>query len=140
MPNKESWEGVSRAPALGYRIFIWLLRIAGLKAAYKLLHVVTLYYRLFVPAATKPLRYLYRQRLGFNASEAKKLVKKNLYIFGQTLIDKVVVLAGNKNAFTFEEEGIDNISNMHANGKGGILVSAHLGNWEVAGHLLEHIG
>src|ERR1044072_5636803 len=87
-----SWQGHSRGSSLGYRIFIGLLRKGGLKAAYNLLHIVGLYYRLFVPTATRPLRYLYKQRMGFSEKEATRLIKRNILFFGQTLIDKVAVL------------------------------------------------
>ena len=139
MPDEASWQGRSRGSASGYRIFVWLLSKGGLKAAYALLHFVTLYYRWFVPSATKPLKYLYGKRLGYNSRQTAALVKKNLLIFGQTLIDKIAVLAGIKTNLTFTHEGVENIEQMVKEGKGGILLSAHLGNWEVAGHLLKRV-
>ncbi|HRO42148.1 MAG TPA: lipid A biosynthesis acyltransferase [Flavipsychrobacter sp.] len=139
MPDNPAWEGRSRGTQLGYRIFVWLLKSRGLKPAYTLLHFVSLYYRWFVPAATQPLRYLYGKRLGFDKTITTKLIKKNIIIFGQTLIDKIAILANVDTKLTFTHEGIENIEQLVANGKGGILLSAHLGNWEVAGHLLKRV-
>ncbi|MBS1774071.1 MAG: lipid A biosynthesis acyltransferase [Bacteroidetes bacterium] len=138
--NSHTWQGRSKGTPLGYKIFVWLLNTGGLKSAYALLRFVTLYYLLFVRSATKPLRYLYEQRLGFDKSKSRKLVRKNLIIFGQTIIDKIAVLSGVKHKLTFAHEGVENIDKLVADGKGGVLVSAHLGNWEVAGHLLKRVG
>ena len=139
MPDNPTWEGRSKGTKLGYRIFVWLLKTGGLKPAYALLHFVTLYYRFFVPSATKPLKYLYQERLGYSASKANKLIKQNLLFFGQTLIDKIAVLSGVKHKLSFLNDGVENIEKIVADGKGGLLVSAHLGNWEVAGHLLKRV-
>jgi predicted LPLAT superfamily acyltransferase len=135
-----AWEGRSRGNPLGYRIFVWLLRKGGLRMAYGLLPFVTSYYRFFVPAATRPLQYLYTKRMGFTGAEASRLIRKNLQVFGQTLIDKIAVLSGAGTELTFQHEDVHFIEEMATNGKGGILISAHLGNWEVAGHLLKRIG
>lgn len=139
MPDTEVWQGKSRGTPLGYRIFIRLLKTGGLKAAYGLLRFVAVYYRFFVPAATKPLRYLYEQRMGFDGKKASQLISRNVRLFGQTLIDKIVVLANLPNNLTFYHEGGDYLDQMVAEGNGGLLVSAHLGNWEVAGHLLQRL-
>lgn len=139
MSDNTAWEGRSRGTTTGYQIFVWLLRKGGLKAAYSLLHFVTAYYRWFVPAATQPLRYLYEERMGFSKSESRKLIKKNIFIFGQTLIDKIAVLAQLPHKLRFHHEGVENIEKMVAEGKGGILLSAHLGNWEAAGHMLKRV-
>ncbi len=139
MPDNAKWEGRSRGTPLGYRIFVGLLKFGGLKAAYALLPFVTYYYRLFMKQATRPLYYLYTQRLGYSAAEAAGLIKKNLIIFGQTLIDKIAVLSGVGGQLTFTHEGVENIEQLVKDGKGGVLISAHLGNWEVAGHMLERV-
>ena len=139
MPDQPAWEGRSRGSRLGYRIFVWLLRTGGLKPAYGLLHAVTLYYRWFVPAATRPLRYLYERRMGKSRTESTRLIKKNIIVFGQTLIDKIAVLSGTDTGLSFTHEGVEHIEQLVAAGRGGILLSAHLGNWEVAGHLLKRV-
>src|SRR4051812_34670316 len=113
---ESQWEGRTRGTPLGYRIFIWLLRTAGLGAAYSLLPLVTLWYRLFVPAATKPLQALYRDRLGYDKRTASKLIRKNLTIFGQTLIDKIAVLTGVGKKLTFEHEGAEYLDELTAGG------------------------
>lgn len=133
-----SWNGRSRGSALGYRIFVWLLRTGGLKPAYALLHLVTPYYRLFARDAVRPLRQLYEDRLGYSSKEASGLIKSNLITFGQVLIDKIAVLSGMENAFDHVNIGDTSVlSEMLQLGNGGLIVSAHLGNWEVAGHLLK---
>jgi len=139
MPDKHAWEGRSRGSAAGYQVFVLLLRYVGLLPTYGLLHFVTLYYRFFAPDAVKPLRYFYNVRLGYSAAKTRQMIKKNLLLFGQSLIDKIVILSGVKNKLTFTHEGIEYIEQIAAGGKGGILVSAHLGSWELAGHLLKRI-
>src|ERR1043165_5897451 len=135
-----SWQGRSRGGSVGYWIFIALLRKGGLKSAYNLLHIVGLYYRLFVPAATKPLRYLYEQRMGYSSKETARLIKRNIFFFGQTLIDKVAVLTGSASRLTFTHTGIEYLEALADSGKGGLVISAHLGNWEIAGHMLKRVG
>ena len=138
--SQPAWQGRSRGTGLGYRIFIALLKKGGLGAAYRLLHIVGLYYRLAVPAVTRPLRYLYQQRMGFSKKEASRLIRRNIYFFGQTLIDKIAVLTGAGNKLTFDHPGVEYLEELVARGEGGIVVSAHLGNWEVAGHMLKRVG
>jgi predicted LPLAT superfamily acyltransferase len=139
MPEQPRWQGRSRGTTWGYRVFVWLLKNGGLSAAYALLPFVTLYYRLFVPSATRPLMYMYTERLQFDRKKASKLIRKNLLVFGQTIIDKIAVLSGAGNKLSFTHEGVEHIEQLVKDGKGGVLLSAHLGNWEVAGHLLKRV-
>lgn len=139
MPDKPVWEGRSRGSRFGYISFVWLLKKAGLNAAYSLLFFVALYYRYFVRHATEPLKDIYQNKLGFSRKETRKLISRNITVFGQTLIDKIAVLSGVPVNFSFEHDGINHIRQLVSEGKGGILLSGHLGNWEIAGHLLKMV-
>jgi predicted LPLAT superfamily acyltransferase len=66
-------------------------------------------------------------------------IYRNYYLFGQTLIDKVVIFSGIPHRFTFEFEGEEHLRRMVSAGQGGLLISAHIGNWEIAGHLLQRL-
>lgn len=138
--SSASWEGRSRGNKLGYSIFIGLIKNFGLRPAYGLLRFVALYYRFFVPAATRPLRYLYEQRMGFSRKQANKLIRQNILYFGQGIIDKVAMVSKIKTDLEFTHGRLANFEEMIAAGEGGIVVSAHLGNWEVAGHMLGPVG
>lgn len=133
-----AWDGRSRGNKLGYGIFIVLLKIGGVTPAYFLLRFVSWYYILFVPSATRPLRQLY-SRLGFDAAKTNRYIRKNIYVFGQSIIDKIVVMSGLKHKFTVDRTGGHYLNELADGGKGGILVSAHLGNYELAGHLLQRL-
>lgn len=134
-----TWDGQSKGNRLGYAIFVWLIRIGGIAPAYALLHFVAQYYVWFVPKATNPLFDLYRNKLGYSAKESKKLIRKNILTFGKTIIDKIVVMSGIKHQFKVERTGGDYLNQLAEAGKGGLLVSAHLGNYELAGHLLQRL-
>jgi predicted LPLAT superfamily acyltransferase len=133
------WEGKSKASVLGYKIFVFILNHLGLKLAYIVLRFVALYYFLFARKSNKSIRYFYHDILKYKRSTTLLKIYKNYYVFGQTLLDKVAVMAGVKTKFTVDHEGGDILDKIAATGKGGILISAHIGNWEIAGQLLNRL-
>lgn len=134
-----SWQGKSKGNKLGYRIFIGVLRYGGVRPAYFLLAFVSCYYCLFSWSSSKSIFQYFHDKLGYSRFRALISVYRNYYVFGQTLIDKIVVMAGLPNRFSFHFDGEENLHHVVSGGKGGILLSAHLGNWEVAGHLFTRL-
>ena len=133
-----SWKGKTRGSLTGYRFFVFMLRYPGINFAYFFLRFVVLYFVLFVPKARKPIFSYFRNILHFNYFKSVVFLFRNFYALGKVLLDKVALLAGFSNRFTFDFEGESHIREMAA-GSGGLLIGAHVGNWEIAGQLLERI-
>jgi predicted LPLAT superfamily acyltransferase len=133
------WHGKSKGTPLGYRIFVWVLKTFGVLPAYFLLRFVVLYYFFFSFKASRHIYLLYRQKLHFNWFTSISKLYKNYYLLGQSIIDKVVVMSGIKNNFSFNFDGEENLRKIKDLQKGGILLSAHIGNWDVAGHLFTRL-
>lgn len=133
-----SWKGQSRGTVLGYRIFFFTLRVFGIRGAYLLLRLVAFYYFLFAWKVVRIQYRYFRTVHGFGWWKSYWSVYSNLVQFGQTLIDKTVVMSG-KTDIPFEiiREGEHKIGEALQEGKGVLLISAHLGNWEAAGQLLN---
>lgn len=133
------WEGKSKGNKLGYRIFVFVCRTFGVLPAYFLLRFVAFYYFLFSWKSSRFIFQYFRQRQGYSPFKAFFSIYKNYYVFGQTLLDKVIVMARIENRFTYNFDGEENLRSIVTQGKGGILLSAHVGNWEAAGHLLKRL-
>ncbi|WDZ98748.1 LpxL/LpxP family acyltransferase [Mucilaginibacter sp. SJ] len=134
-----AWQGKSKGSTLGYRIFVSVLKKAGVKPAYFMLRLVALYYFLFSWQSSKSTYYYFHKRLGFSKVSSILKLYRNYYLFGQSIIDKIVIMSGIPNKFTFNFDGIDNLRQIAAMNKGGLLLSSHIGSWEIAGELLDHI-
>jgi len=133
-----SWQGKTRGGTFGYWFFIQILRFPGIRFAYFFLYFVSAYFVLFVANARKPLIWYFRNIHQQTKAKALLSTFRNFYVFGQVIIDKVAMMAGFSKKFTFNFDGEEQIQQM-ADNKGGLLVGAHVGNWEIAGHLLERI-
>ena len=133
------WQGKSRGNALGYRIFVAVCKTAGLTPAYFLLRFVALYYFLFSFKSSAPIYRYFVKRHSRSKIAALGSLYKNYYRFGQTLLDKIVVMAGIENRFTYHFDGEQNLMEIVQQRKGGILLSGHVGNWEVAGYFLQRL-
>jgi predicted LPLAT superfamily acyltransferase len=134
-----AWQGKSKGTPLGYRIFVWVLKIFGVLPAYFLLRFVALYYFFFSYKASRQIYLLYHRKLGYSRFSSFAKLYKNYYLLGQSIIDKVVVMSGIKNNFSFDFDGEENLRKITTLKKGGILLSAHIGNWDVAGHLFTRL-
>lgn len=134
-----SWKGKSRGTPFGYRIFVWVIRTFGVGSAYFLLRFVTVYFFLTSFKASRALYHLYHRKLGYSRTRAVFKIYRNYFLLGQTLIDKVVVMSGIHNPFSFNFDGEENLREINSMNKGGILLSAHIGNWDIAGHLFKRL-
>lgn len=134
-----AWQGKSKGNPLGYRIFVSVLKIGGVMPAYFMLRFVALYYFLFSWQSSKSTYYYFHKRLGFSKAGSILKLYRNYYLFGQSIIDKIVIMSGIPNKFTFNFDGIDNLRQIAAMNQGGLLLSSHIGSWEIAGELLDHI-
>lgn len=131
------WDGKTKGSLTGYKIFLFFINTLGLKFAYGLLRIVTFYYYLFAAKPRRALLDFYQNTLHISAAQSKSLARRNFYIFGQTLVDRAAFLLGKDREFSHVFENEQYLIDIRDAGKGGILLSAHVGNWETAGNLLK---
>lgn len=133
------WQGKSKGPASGYRLFVWVLKKFGVLPAYFLLKIVVVYFFIAHVKPSRQLYSLYNKRLGFSRFQSIINIYKNYFFLGQSIIDKVVITAGIKNKYSFNFDGEENLHEIARQKKGGMLLSAHIGNWDIAGLLLKRL-
>ena len=132
-----SWKGKSRGGKFGYNFIIFLLKHTNLKFVYFFIRFVAFY---FLIASDKTSSKFYFQKIhGYGKLKTILSIYRNYYRLGQVLIDKITVLSGVKKSFTYDFDGEEHLHEMVKNKKGGMLIGAHMGNWEVAGHLLKRL-
>ncbi|WP_317898289.1 LpxL/LpxP family acyltransferase [Aurantibacillus circumpalustris] len=139
MSNKSKWEGKTRGGLSGHKIFVFILNTFGLHIAYFFLRFVAFYFFLFSKSTKTSLNY-FRKIHGYKGLKAYGATYQNYFLFGQILLDKVALLSGVKTNFTINHDGHnENLANLKSSGKGSILLSAHIGNWEIAGQMLDSL-
>ncbi len=131
-----SWKGKTRGGVLGYKIFVWTLKNFGLSFAYFLLLFVVTYFIFSSGNAFRAIYSYFRRVLGYGVFHSLVSIYRNYYYFGQVLLDKIALLSGLQSRFTFDFEGEEYLRQMD---KGGLLISGHIGNWEIAGQLLNRL-
>lgn len=132
-----SWSGKTKGGTLGYRIFIFLLKYFNIRVAYFVLFFVASWFYLFIKK--KGIYFYFRKILNFSAAKTQLSIWRNFYIFGQVLLDRIAIAAGFSKKFTFNFEGEHYLHEIADKKTGGVLIGAHIGNWEIAGKLLERI-
>ncbi|MBI5056055.1 MAG: hypothetical protein HZB61_05525 [Nitrospirae bacterium] len=121
-----------RGNRLGFWFFRAALRAFGLSGAYGLLYPVCLYYLLFDrPAVTSSMAYIRRRFKTYNFLQRVYCVYTLFVNQGKNLIDRHYAVSG-VGEFEVEFKGYDEIQNLlSATPKGLILLTAHVGNWQV---------
>jgi len=108
-------------------------RAAGTWPAYLLLALVVPYYCLIARKSARASRDYLARALGparFPRSLARRY--RHFFEFGQVLVDRFIFYARGARSFEFLSNGWENIEAALASGRGAILLSAHVGGWEIA--------
>ncbi|HZJ37287.1 MAG TPA: lysophospholipid acyltransferase family protein [Gillisia sp.] len=119
---------------MGLRIYVFIIKTFGLYAAYFVLLFVAAYFIVFSFSSTKSTWYLFRRRLDYSALNAAFQVYISYFIFGKIQLDRLAIASGLKHKYTFEFDGIHYIRELLKKKKGGILLTAHIGNFNLAQH------
>ena len=131
------WSGKTRGGTFGYKFFILLIKNSNQKVTYFFLRIVAFYFFLFV--RNKNIKFYFRDIHKLKGLAFQKALYRNYLMLGEVLVDKIAFLVKPRVHFTFDYEGEEYLHEMAAGGKGGMLIGAHMGNWELAGNLLDRI-
>ncbi len=132
------WTGRSRGGIFGHWFFFQLTRFFGVRPAYLVIYPVSLYFLFAAGAARNASRQFLDRALG-KTHWLGGLVRtyRHFLSFARTMVDRALLATRGKTVFRCEEIGLDHIRASAAEGQGAILLTAHLGNWDLAAGLLE---
>ena len=136
MPNSSSDKKIAaqkRGNRLGFWFFETLLKFFGLRGAYALLYFVCLHYLLFDrKAVANALAYVKRRFPGAGFFKSRLEVYRLFISQGKQLIDRFAMISG-KTKFDIQLKGYEQLKNLlEAKDKGFVLLTAHVGNWQIA--------
>jgi predicted LPLAT superfamily acyltransferase len=139
--NQGHWSGTGqlRGGRWGIWFFITALRVLGLRLTYALSVPPAIYFSFVSPDVPATMDYHRRVFGPLPLWKRRWLVFRHFFAFGQALIDRTAILAGMTKHFSFTFDGEVNLRAAAAEGKGVLLLTAHVGNWEAAGQLLTRL-
>jgi predicted LPLAT superfamily acyltransferase/uncharacterized protein (DUF2062 family) len=136
---RSNWNGKSRGGLIGNGFIKLVLRFIGLKAVYFCLYFIVPYFYFFAPKSRRAMNEYYTQtQKGIGYLPRQILVLKHLFRFGQVLADRLFKNINPKNKFKNNSNGLENIINTNQYNQGLILLSAHVGGWDIGSTLLEN--
>jgi len=131
---KEQWAGTTYGNAWMHKWLIRLLRYIDVSVLYGFVAVFVIPICLVLnPSRGIAYRY-FRRRIGYGRLKSAWKTYVNHCLFGQVVIDKFAMYAGKK--FHIEIEGEEHFLNLAAQEEGFVQLSAHIGNYEIAGYTL----
>lgn len=126
-----------RGNQLGFWFFRMALRLTGLRGAYGLLHLVCLHYLLFDRTAVAAAAAYLRRRFPEHRGWRLRLDVYRLFVEqGKNLVDRYYLLAGGR-GIRITIDGLERMRELTRSGRGFILLTAHVGNWQAALQALD---
>lgn len=111
------------------RAYAWIAVTLGRRCARVLLHAIAAYFVVFSVEARAASRKYLRKVLG--REPRWKDVYRHYHAFASTILDRVYLLKGEYSAFDIRIHGEDLARDMIGRGRGGFLLGAHVGSFEV---------
>lgn len=135
--TKAKWKGRTGGGQFGQWFLLTTLAHIDVRFFYPILYLVIPFYLLFGWKNARVTFEYFHIRQQYSWMRSLGMTFRNYICFGKVVLDKFAVAAGRPQQFEIEVEGEDYMMSLLNNEKGFILASAHVGNFELAGHCLS---
>ena len=116
------------------RSLIGLYRVFPLWVLYGVMAVVVPFYMVFNRKGYRAIYQLFRQRLGYPPFGAFLKTYGSHFRFGQVVLDRFAIFAGKR--FEVDIDGQEHFDQLAQGDSGFVILSSHVGCYEVAGYTL----
>ena len=129
-----AWAGTTYGNEWMHKWLIRLLRYVDTRVLYLFVAVFIIPVCLVLnPSCGIAYRY-FRHRIGYGRLKSAWKTYVNHCLFGQVVVDRFAMYAGKR--FNIEIEGQEHFDSLVAKEEGIVQLSAHIGNYEIAGYTL----
>lgn len=132
----QQWVGTTYGSSRMHRWLIQLLRVVDVRVLYGIADVLIVPPTMLINAKARQVTYrFYRQRIKYGRLKACWMTYRNHCLFAQVVIDKFAMYAGKK--FSVKVRGMEYFLQLADLQDGFVMLSAHIGNYEIAGYTLS---
>ena len=129
------WSGKTGGLPWMQRSLVAMFRVLPLWLLYGVMALVVPLYMIFNRNGYQSMYRFFRERMGYGRCKSFCSVYANHFRFGQIILDRFGVYAGKKYHFVSEEQHVFDEKETHD--KGFVMLSSHVGNYEMAGYSLR---
>ena len=131
-----AWKGTTFGSGGMHRALITVMKVMDIRLLYAFVSVFVVPVCLILNTnGSRSVAYrFYRKRFGYGRLRAAWNTYVNHCLFGQVVVDRFGMYAGKK--FEIEIDGYDRFLEHASKPEGFIQMSAHIGNYEIAGYTL----
>lgn len=134
MTEEKKWAGTTSGSNRMHGYLISVLRHIDVRLLYLFSYIFVIPVAIVRNPSRKTAWDFYRNHLGYGRLKAAWYVYLNHCKFSQVVIDRFAMYAGKK--FKVEVEGMDIFSSLASRDEGFVMMSSHIGNYEIAGYSL----
>ena len=139
MPKHEDWKGNTSGTTWMHHVLIRLFKHIDLRWVYVFMAVFIIpFYLLFSHRGYLAIYHYFRRRHRYGVWKSFRYTYLNHYRFGQIILDRFAVYAGRQ--FDFDLEGNEEFLRLLHGDEGFVILSCHVGNYELAGYTFQSVG
>jgi predicted LPLAT superfamily acyltransferase len=126
------WTSRSLGSRLQHAVFYRLIAVGGRKAAYALLFPVVLLFTFKQEVIRRSAPYLQHRFPGSGHFDRWRRRRRLLWEFGKTLVDRAVAGITGEFGVETDQRELDTIFELHKENIGLIMLSSHIGAWQMS--------
>lgn len=131
----KKWSGKTGGTYWMQQSLIVLVRVVGLRVMYAVMALVIPFYMIFNRKGYTSMKLYFERHRGDKGLRTVWHIYRNHFVFGQIILDRFAVYAGKR--FSFTEDGQHIFDDLAKQPEGMVLLSSHVGNYEMAGYTLN---
>lgn len=132
---ERNWKGTTGGGKFGQTVLIWIFKTVRPDFLYPLLYLIIPFYMLFAHKGYIVTYRYFKQIHGYGVLKSFTSTYLNHVVFGKIVLDKFAMLAGRN----FPIEFANNYNPVKTD-RAAVIAGAHIGNFELCGHCVNHCG